>query len=80
LDLFAGVEYFKSHSGWIEDSDEKYDTPEKILIFLKPGFEIQVSPLMRIAENIGIAVKGQNIDAPFIINTSLVFNLMPFTK
>jgi len=78
LDIFLGGQYFSNNGGWTEQYGDQYALPERRLVYIQPGLEIQVSPLIRLNQEIGFPVSGKNTDAPFFINISLSFNMMPF--
>ncbi len=80
LDLYCGLNSSSESGGWTEQYGIKYANPENGLIYLQPGLEIQVSPLVRLSEVAGFAVSGHAVDAPFFILTSFSFNMMPFTR
>jgi hypothetical protein len=80
LDLFIAMDHTSSIGGWTEYYGLKLSNPEKKLTYIRPGIEIQVSPLVRLNEEAGFSVSGQNSDGPFYVLTSLVFNVIPFMK
>lgn len=80
LDIFLSNYFLKSSSGWTEFYENKYANPEKSLMTIEPGFELQISPSMTIYQYAGFAVSGKSTDAPFYLLTTLSFNMFPFLK
>lgn len=78
LDTFLAYDYTKSTGGWVEQYDYKFERPEMKLSYLQLGFEIQLSPLLRLNEIAGFAIGGKSSDASFYILTSLSINIIPF--
>lgn len=78
LDLSLAYNHNRSMGGWISQNSIKYSIPEQTIDNLDLGFEIQISPLVRLTELAGFTIGGNNIDAPFYILTSLSFNIIPF--
>lgn len=78
LDTFLAYDYTKATGGWTEQYGNRYALPEMKLSYLQLGFEIQLSPLLRLNEIAGFATGGQSADASFYILTSLSFNMIPF--
>jgi hypothetical protein len=74
------MNFLHSSKGWTEFWGSKYMNPDQKLFSLEPGFEIQVSPLVRIYEVIGLPVSGKNAYGPFFLYTTFHFNLFPFRK
>jgi hypothetical protein len=72
--------YTGSKGGWTEYWGNKYSNPEEYLFSLEPGFEIQISPALRIYEFTGLPVAGKNIDAPFYLFITMSYSLIPFNK
>ena len=78
--IYLNLGYFKSTRGWTEYWGRKYSNPEKSIVLLEPGFEIQISPSVRILQTAGFPLKGENNYAPFYLNMALSYNLFPFSK
>jgi hypothetical protein len=78
LDVSLGGSYIHASKGWTEYWGNKYSNPEEKLLTVEPSFEIQVSPLLRIKEYVGIPLSGESIRSPFYIFTTFSFNIFPF--
>lgn len=76
LNLFLGGEYYRTIGGWFEKYSQKYACPEMSLTALSAGFEIQVSPRLRLLEYARFPVGGRNTYSSFIIHTGLSYNLI----
>jgi len=72
--------YIRSKGGWTEYWGNKYSNPEESLFSLEPGFEIQISPALRIYEYTGLPIAGKNRDAPFYLFITMSYSLIPFNK
>ena len=72
--------FLRTKGGWTEYWGNKYENPEKRLINLEPGFELQISPGLTIFQIAGFPLSGKNNDAPFYIFTTLSFNMFPFMR
>ncbi len=80
FEINLNMSFFNSSLGWTEYNGVKYKNPDQKLFTIEPGFEIQVSPLVRIHEVVGLPVSGKNSYGPFFICTSFSFNLFPLRK
>lgn len=69
-----------SSGGWTEYWGNKYRNPERDLLTIEPGFEIQVSPSVTVYQTAGFPVAGKNLYAPFYLNITLSYNLFPFLR
>jgi hypothetical protein len=69
LNTDISFNYFKGSGGWTE-----YRNPEKTMLSIEPGFEIQISPAVRIYQKAGFPISGKNNYAPFYINFILTYN------
>jgi hypothetical protein len=72
--------FLRTKGGWTEYWGNKYENPEKRLINLVPGFELQISPSLTIYQVAGFPLSGKNSDAPFYIFTTVSFNMFPFMR
>ncbi|MCU0473509.1 MAG: hypothetical protein MUC93_09120 [Bacteroidales bacterium] len=80
FNFYLNGSFFKSKGGWTEYWGNKYKNPEKSLINLEPGFELQVSPSLTVYQVAGFPLKGKNCDAPFYLFTTISYNLFPFLR
>jgi hypothetical protein len=80
FNLFVNGSFFRTKGGWTEYWGNKYMNPEKRLVNIEPGFELQVSPSITIYQVAGFPIKGKNSDAPFYMFTTLSYNLFPFRR
>ena len=78
LDTYLAGNYFKSGMGWTDYYGVKYSNHRQSLFMIEPGFEIQISPSLRIKEFAGFPFAGKNADAPMFILTSISFNIFPW--
>ncbi len=72
--------FYRTKGGWTEYWGNKYSNPEKRLVNLEPGFELQVSPSLTVYQVAGFPLGGKNIDSPFYLFTTISFNMFPFLK
>lgn len=80
FNVFLNAKYSRTYSGWTESYGVKYADPETTLLTLQPGFEIQVSPSLRIYQYAGFQIAGKSTDAPFYLLTAVSYNIIPFRK
>jgi len=80
FNLYLNGSSFRTKGGWTEYWGNKYENPEKRLINIEPGFELQISPSLTVYQIAGFPVKGRNCDAPFYLFTTISYNLFPFLK
>ncbi len=80
FNFWLNSSFFSSKGGWTEYWGNKYENPEKRLINLEPGFELQVSPAITLYQVAGFPIHGKNNDAPFYLFTTLSFNMFPFLR
>jgi hypothetical protein len=80
FDINLNSNYQKTTGGWTEYWGNVYSNKETSLLTLEPGFEIQISPSLRIIQIAGFPVKGVNSDAPFYIFTKIQFSNFPFLR
>lgn len=76
LDLFLGGAFDQTTNGWYEALGQKYTLPETSVITLQTGFEIQVSPSLRLLEYAVFPISGKNTYASFAIHTGLSYNFI----
>ncbi|MCX6328662.1 MAG: hypothetical protein NTZ85_03975 [Bacteroidia bacterium] len=70
-----------SSKGWTEYWDNvRYKNPEIQLLTLEPGYEIQISPSLRLSQFAGFSLSGKSTDAPFYMITTLSYSIFPFLK
>jgi hypothetical protein len=72
--------FYRTRGGWTEYWGNKYSNPEKRLVNLEPGFELQISPSLTVSQVAGFPLSGKNIDSPFYLFTTLSFNIFPFLR
>lgn len=77
LNLSIAFDKYSRSGGWTEQYNNIYALPESELSYIEPAFELQISPLIRLHQMVGLPVAGANTDAGFFILTSLSFNMMP---
>lgn len=70
----------KTKGGWTEYWGNKYINPETKLVILEPGFELQISPRLKIYQVAGFPLKGRNSDAPFYLFTTIRFSNFLFFR
>ena len=80
FDINLDGSFFRTKGGWTEYWGNKYENPEKRLINIEPGFELQISPGLTIYQVAGFPLNGKNCDAPFYVFTTLSFNMFPFMR
>lgn len=73
--LFGGLNMMIYGSGWFERNGLKYGYPEVLLYDFGAGFEIQISPSIRLMEQMRFPIGGQNSYSSFSIFTGLSFNM-----
>lgn len=71
---------FRTKGGWTEYWGNKYENPEKKLINIEPGFELQISPSLTVYQVAGFPLSGKNSDAPFYLFTTISLNMFPFLR
>lgn len=71
----------KTSNGWTEYWDNKrYKDPETTLLTLEPGYELQISPSLRLYQVAGFSLAGKSTDAPFYMITTFSYSIFPFGK
>jgi len=80
FNIYLNGSYFRAKGGWTEYWGNKYRNPEKKLINIEPGFELQISPRLTVYQIAGFPVSGKNNDAPFYLFTTFSFNIFPFMR
>jgi hypothetical protein len=80
LNAAVNLNYIRSEAGWTEYWDKKYRNPEKSMLAIEPGLEIQVSPAITIYQKAGFPVSGKNMHAPFYMYITASFNRFPFFR
>lgn len=80
FNVFLNGSFYRTKGGWTEYWGNKYKNPEKRLVNIEPGFELQISPTITIYQVAGFPVKGKNCDAPFYMFTTLSYNFFPFRR
>jgi hypothetical protein len=80
FNLFLNGSFYRTKGGWTEYWGKKYMNPEKRLINLEPGFELQISPGITIYQVAGFPISGKESDAPFYMFTTISYNLFPFRR
>jgi hypothetical protein len=80
FNLSMNTSFFRTKGGWTEYWGNKYSNPEKRLMNLEPGFELQISPSITVYQVAGFPLNGKNSDAPFYLFTTFSFNMFPFLR
>ena len=80
FNVYLNANYQRSSGGWTEYWGKKYRNPETKLFSIEPGFELQISPTLKIYQVAGFPVSGKNSDAPFYLFTTLSFSNFPFLR
>lgn len=63
--------------GWTEETGYRVKLPDSLLGSVSAGFEIQVSPALRLTQHFHIPVYGKENYALYAINTGININLVP---
>ncbi len=80
FDIFLNASYMKTAGGWTEYYGKKYRNPETSLVAVEPGFELQISPSLKVYQVAGFPVRGKSSDAPFYLFTTISFSNFPFFR
>ena len=80
FNLSLNGSWFGSKGGWTEYWGNRYENPEKRLLNLEPGFELQISPGLTVYQVAGFPVSGKDSDAPFYLYTTISINMFPFLR
>lgn len=80
FNFYLNASFFRTKGGWTEYWGNKYSNQEKRLVYLEPGFELQISPSLTVYQVAGFPLKGKNSDAPFYLFTTMSFNMFPFLR
>jgi len=80
FDVYLNGNFQNSGGGWTEYWGKKYRNPETKLVLIEPGFELQISPSLKIYQVAGFPLKGKNSDAPFYLFTTISFSNFPFLR
>jgi len=80
FNIYMNGRYFRTSKGWTEYWGLQFSNPEIQLLTLEPGYELQISPSLRLYQVAGFALAGKNSDAPFFMVTTLSYNIFPFKK
>ena len=80
FNFYVNASLLMSKNGWTEYWGNKYQNPEKKLINLEPGFELQISPSLTVYQVAGFPLSGKNNDAPFYLFTTLSYKFFPFLR
>jgi hypothetical protein len=80
FNIYMNSRYFKTSKGWTEYWGLKFGNPQINLLTLEPGYEMQISPSLKLYQIAGFALTGRNSDAPFYLVTKLSYNIFPFKK
>ncbi len=75
-----GFYLYQTMGGWREINQMKYALPEIKFLNLSAGFEIMVTPALRVYQSFSLPFSGANIPSGIFIFTNMSFNLFPFTK
>ena len=80
FDIYLNGNFQNTRGGWTEYWGNKYSNPEQKLALIEPGFELQISPSLKIYQIAGFPFSGKNSDAPFYLFTTISFSSFPFLK
>ncbi|MBM3420189.1 MAG: hypothetical protein FJY11_03545 [Bacteroidetes bacterium] len=80
LNAFMNLGYMNSGGGWTEYWGKRYRNPDRWMISLEPGLEIQVSPAVTIYQKAGFPLSGKNTYAPFYMYITASFNTFAFYR
>jgi hypothetical protein len=80
FNIYINGNYNKTYGGWTDYWGIKYSNPEKRILNIEPGFELQVSPRLKIYQVAGFPLSGKNMEAPFYLFTTISFNMFPFLR
>jgi hypothetical protein len=69
-DIFSGA--------WEEAGGIKIKKPDAQYFSFNPGYEILITPKIWLRQRLFVGVAGKNIEGPFGVYTSLVYNFFPF--
>jgi hypothetical protein len=79
LDIFLNVSGHTAYRGWRTTQDDlKVATPYQSSWVVTPGAEILLTPKIWLRERINFPVAGRSYEAPFSLETSLLYNVFPF--
>ena len=78
INLFTDIEQFGTNGGWSERSGLRVAFPEQRLTTISPGAEILLTHKVWIRQRITLAVEGENVFSPFIVQTTFLYNFFPF--
>ena len=78
FNLFAGYSGMDENYGWFERANLKFEYPRIKLSRLITGYEIQVSPAIRLVQILEFPLSGMNSYSSFTIHTGLNINM--FTR
>jgi len=74
--LRLAVYYLSTQNGWSEATSDRLKTDPTRQIILSPGYEIQVSPYLRMFQKVGFPVSGKNIAIPLTLYTGFSLNFI----
>ena len=80
FDIYLDGNFQKSAGGWTEYWGNKYRNPETRLVLIEPGFELQISPSLKIYQVAGFPLMGKSSDASFYLFTTVSFSFFPFLR
>jgi len=72
------VSGIKSYGGWRESYGQRYSLPELNYLSAGGGFEIMVTPALRLYQSFSFPVSGKNTNAGISIRTGISLNHFPF--
>ena len=76
----GGIKGFYTNGGWQEIAELKYALPDIKSLYASAGFEIMVTPRIRVIQSFALPLYGENTPAGIFIFSNLSFNLFPFQK
>ena len=78
-DIFLNVSGHTAYRGWTESQENvKVAIPYQNSWVASPGFEILLTPKLWVREKLNFPLAGRSYEAPFSLETSLLYNFFPF--
>lgn len=79
VDLFINVSGRTAFNGWVSPQDDvKVAIPYQTILVASPGVELIVMPRLWLRERLNFSLGGKSYEAPFGIETTLLYNIFPF--
>ena len=77
FDIYLNGNLQNTNGGWYEYYGRRYSYKSTSMLSLEPGFELQVSPCLRICQVAGFPLSGKNSEAPFYLYTTVRYSIFP---